>query len=103
MKKSFIAFHKEKGIYLGVFAGYGIFSTDNLVYTTKAIRFDDAEELQELFSSIVPSLAKEIIAVPVNTKSEGHYVDVIDIIKSGHKKHTESLVENILMKNENIH
>ena len=39
----------------------------------------------------------------LETTSTGSYIDVVDIIKSGHTKHISSMIENMPMKNENIH
>jgi hypothetical protein len=101
--ESFIAFHEKRGIYIGVFAGYALFSSNNFVYTRKAIRFESADEVHEFFKTTLANIAEDIKAVPVTTTGDGVYVDVIDIIKSGHTKHTESLLDNIPMENENIH
>lgn len=100
---SYIAFHQEKGIYLGIIAGYIIFSLNNVVYTSTAIRFNTEEEIKVFFDELLPKHASEIIAVPVNTSSTGFYVDVVDILKSGHTVHTESMVEHMFTLNETLH
>jgi len=51
--------------------------------------------LKDFFEKSVPTISQAIQAIPVETDSTDHYVDVVDILKSGHKKHTESLVDNI--------
>jgi hypothetical protein len=92
--KSFIAFHEDKGIYIGVFAGFALFSTNNLAYTYKAIRFESETELKDFFEKSVPAVSQAIQAISIETDSTDYYVDVVDILKSGHTKHTESLLEH---------
>jgi hypothetical protein len=104
MAKAYIAFHENKGIYLGAVAGYAIFSTNNIVFTPAAIKFDSAEELQDFFDKTLPNLSKEISAIEIETNTETeYYINVVDIIKSGHIEHTETMVDNMLMINETIH
>jgi hypothetical protein len=104
MKKSYIAFHEERGIYLGVYENrHALFSGSLFVYSSKAIRFDNEEVLHDFFKMSLPLLADQIKAVPVDTTSTGHYVDVIDIIKSGHTKHVNTMIENMTMISESIH
>lgn len=100
---SYIAFHQEKGIYLGITAGYIIFSLNNVVHASKAIRFNTKEEIKVFFDDILPKYSPDVIAVPVSTSSAGFYVDVVDILKSGHKVHTESMVEHMFTLNETLH
>jgi len=99
--KSYIAVHKEKGIYLGVFAGFYLFSNNETAFSSKAIRFNTEEEISDFFGDT--SIGNMIEAISVDTKETGYYVDVIDIIKSGYTKHTDTMVANIPMENENIH
>jgi hypothetical protein len=96
---SYIAVHEDKGIYLGIFAGFFLFSNNRSVFSSKAIRFDTEEEILEFFSDS----KIDIKAIPVKTKNISNYVDVIDIIKSGYIKHTDSMIANIPMENETIH
>lgn len=104
MKSSYIAFHKKKGIYLGVIAGYALFSTNNIVFSSKAIKFVSKEEIREFFDSILPKLSDEIRAIKIQTESTNeYYIDVADILKSGHTEHTESMIDNIPTINETIH
>jgi hypothetical protein len=100
---SYIAFHEKNGIYLGVFGGVALFSNTELAFSSKAIRFNSEEEIRNFFMKSVPKLADQIQAIPITTKSTDYYVDVVDIIKSGHTKHTDSMIDNMLMPNENIH
>jgi hypothetical protein len=100
---SFIAFHETRGIYLGVYLGYALFSNSPMAFSSKAIRFDTEADIRDFFVKTLPILASEIVALSVETTSDNHYVDVIEIIKSGHTKHTERMVENLPMLNETIH
>lgn len=101
---SFIAYHEKIGIYLGVFSGYALFSANKIAFSSKAIRFDSAEAVREFFSnSISKSIADEIQAIPVQTSSTGNYIDLVDILKSGHKKHTESMLDNFPTLSDTIH
>lgn len=100
---SFIAFHEEKGIYLGAYMGHALFSNSVLALSSKAIRFDKESEIHEFFGKALPSLSKEIVAVPVETTSRGNYVDLVDILKSGHTKHTETLLDNLPAMSDTIH
>lgn len=99
--KSYIAVHKEKGIYLGIFAGFYLFSNSEVAFSTKAIRFNSEEEISEFFGG--SKISSSITAVQVQTKDTGPYIDVVDILKSGHKLHTDSMIANIPMENETIH
>jgi hypothetical protein len=102
--KVYIAFHEERGIYLGILAGFALFSNNNLAFTYKAIRFESAEEVYGFFKKAVPKIADEIQAIPVYTESkDDSYISVIDIIKSGHKAHVNSLFENMPTYNETTH
>ena len=101
--KSYIAFHEDKGIYLGVFAGHALFSASSIAFSSKAIRFKNEQDVYKFFDKSVPAMASEIVALGVETTSTGSYVDVVDIIKSGHTKHISSMIENMPMKNEKIH
>jgi hypothetical protein len=104
MTNTYIAFHREKGIYLGVMSGFALFSANNLALTYKAIRFESEKEVYDFFKKAVPKVANEIEAIPVYTESKDHvYISVIDIIKSGHKKHVDSLLEHMPTYNETIH
>jgi len=98
---SYIAVHKEKGIYLGIFAGFYLFSNSEVAFSSKAIRFNSKEEISDFFGT--SKIADEVKAIKVQTKETGDYVDVIDIIKSGYTKHTDTMVANIPMENETIH
>jgi hypothetical protein len=99
--KSYIAVHEDKGIYLGIFAGLYLFSNSETAFSSKAIRFNTKEEIIDFFSTTKISNGIEII--PVETKETGYYVDVIDIIKSGYTKYTDTMIANIPMENETIH
>ena len=72
--KSYIAFHEDKGIYLGVFAGHALFSASPIAFSSKAIRFKYENDVQKFFSKSLPSISKEIIAIPVETVSIDEYV-----------------------------
>jgi hypothetical protein len=100
---SYIAFHEEKGIYLGVYMGYALFSCSPLAYSSKAIRFEEAKDVRKFFDKSLPAMSSDIVAIPVETTTAGNYIDVVDIIKSGHKKHVESMIDNMPMINETIH
>jgi hypothetical protein len=101
--KSYIAFHETRGIYLGVLAGCALFSA-TMSISSKAIRFDTEEMIQDFFKKTLPGgFSDEIKAIPVETKSTDNYVGVIDIIRSGHKKHTESLLDNLQTLSDTIH
>jgi hypothetical protein len=101
--KSYIAVHKTHGIYLGVLSGVALFSNSEIVFSSKAIRFNSEEEIHNLFAKSATKLADQIQIVPVTTKSTDYYVDVVDIIKSGYTKHTDSMIQNMYMPNETIH
>lgn len=102
--KSYIAFHETRGIYLGVFAGYALFSASPMAFSSKAIRFDSETMVQEFFNKTLPnSISTEISAIPVETKSTGNYVDLVDILKSGHKKHTETMLDNLPTLSDTVH
>jgi hypothetical protein len=102
--KAYIAFHEERGIYLGVFAGYALFSGSPIAFSSKAIRFDTEEDIYEFFSKAASKIiSEEIKAIPVETSSVGNYVDLVDILKSGHKKHTESMLDNLPTLSDTIH
>jgi hypothetical protein len=100
---SYIAVHSKKGIYLGVYAGHALFSGAAIAFSSKAIRFDEEAAIHEFFKKSLPDLAKNIKAIAIETSSTSHYVDVADILRSGYKEHTMSMVDNIPMINENIH
>ena len=99
MESSYIAFHETDGIYLGIdpIRYCPVFSTSDMVYTSKAVRFDSKSDIDRFF------LNEEIKSIPVKTAVTGSYVDVIDIIKSGHTKHTENMIDKIPMTNKNTH
>jgi hypothetical protein len=101
--KSYIAFHEDKGIYLGVFAGHALFSASPIAFSSKAIRFEEEQDVYKFFDKSLPNISNEIVALEVDTTYAGNYVDVVDIIKSGHKKHVSSMVDNMPMKSETIH
>jgi hypothetical protein len=102
--KSYIAFHETKGIYLGVYAGYALFSGSPIAFSSKAIRFDTEEDVHEFFGkSLSNKLAEEITAVEIETNYGGNYVDLADIIKSGHTKHTESMLDNYPTLTDTVH
>jgi hypothetical protein len=102
--KSYIAFHEDRGIYLGVFAGYALFSGSPMAFSSKAIRFDTEEDVHGFFrKSLKSEISAEIKAIPVETKSSGHYVDLADILKSGHTKHTESMLDNLPTLSDTVH
>jgi hypothetical protein len=101
--KSYIAFHEDRGIYLGVYLGHALFSNSSLVFSSKAIRFDSDDEVRSFFNKALPALSSEIVAIEVETSSTNNYVDVVDILKSGHRKHIETMIQNLPMLNETIH
>lgn len=102
--KSYIAFHEDRGIYLGVFAGYALFSGSPMAFSSKAIRFDTEKDVYDFFNKAASkSISEEIKAVPVETTSTGNYVDLVDILKSGHKKHTESMLDNLSALSDTVH
>lgn len=103
MKKSYIAFHEEMGIYLGIHMKAAIFSCSSMAFSSKAIRFNSEEEIHNFFAKHLPSIAGEIAVIPVETTSTDYYVDVVDIIKSGHTKHVDSMIENMPMISESFH
>jgi len=87
---------------MGVYAGYALFSGNSITFGHKAIRFDTKELVHEFFEIAFPKLTKTIKAVPVITEDTGYYVSVIDILKSGHKEYTETMVDNIPMMTYSI-
>jgi hypothetical protein len=101
--KSCIAFHEKQGIYLGVYLGHALFSNSALAFSSKAIRFNTEDEVRSFFDKVLPTISSEIIAVEVETQSTDNYVNVTDILKSGHRKHTETMIQNLPMMNETIH
>lgn len=102
--KSYIAYHETKGIYLGVYAGYALFSGSPIAFSSKAIRFDTKESVHEFFDkALSKTLAEDIQALEVETSHAGNYVDLADILKSGHTKHTESMLDNYPMLSDTVH
>ena len=102
--ETFIAVHKERGIYLGVLADRAIFSENNIPGTYAAVGFKTPADVYEFFDKHLPDLAEEIHIVSVNACIMNElYVGVTDIIKSGYTEHVASMVENIPMTNETIH
>lgn len=104
MASSYIAVCKDKGIYLGIVYGYALFSnTIDIPLTSKALRFNTAEEVYSYFKKALPSLTDNIIAIKIETKEKGSYVDVVDILKSGYYSYTDTMVEALPVLNETIH
>lgn len=102
--KCYIAFHEKKGIYLGVFSGYALFSGSPMAFSSKAIRFDAEEDVHSFFKKSVRSeVSADITAIPIETNSIGNYVDLVDILKSGHTKHTESMLDNYPTISDTVH
>lgn len=101
---SYIAFHEKRGIYLGVFEGYALFSANPIAFSYKAIRFDSEKMVQCFFEKTYSKdLSAAIRAIPVETTSVDNYVDLVDILKSGHKKHTESMLDNLPTLSDTVH
>lgn len=101
---SFIAVHEKKGIYLGAVAGYALFSNvGGVVFSSKAIRFNSADEVMKFFETSLPGLREGVSAVEIQTKETGNYVDVVDILKSGYYNHTDTMVEALPPYSETIH
>lgn len=100
---SYIAVHEKKGIYLGVIAGYAVFSNTDAAFTSKAIRFQSTDEVMSFFETSLPNLYEGVTAVEVRTKETGNYVDVVDILKSGYNNHTDTMVEALPSYSETIH
>ena len=98
---SYIAVHKDKGIYLGLYSGFYLFSNNAMAFSSKAIRFNTEDEIYDFFEDT--TIGKMIEAISVDTKETGYYVDVVDIIKSGYTEHTDVMIANIPMENETIH
>lgn len=100
---SYIAVHEKKGIYLGIVAGYALFSNTDVAFTSKAIRFQSADEVMKFFETYLPNLYEGVSAVEIQTKETGNYVDIVDILKSGYYDHTDSMVEALPITNDTIH
>lgn len=100
---SYIAVHKTKGIYLGIVAGYALFSNTDAPFTSKAIRFQSVDEVMKFFESSLPNLYEGVSAIEIQTKETGNYVDVVDILKSGYYSYTDSMVEALPAYSETIH
>jgi hypothetical protein len=100
---SYIAVHKDNGIYLGVVAGYALFSVTDIPVSSKAIRFASEEEVLTFFEKSLPKLSDGITAIKIETNAKGNYVDVVDILKSGYYNHTDSMVDALPVENETIH
>ena len=100
---SYIAVHEKKGIYLGVVAGYALFSNANTVFTSKAIRFETSDEVMTFFETSLPNLREGVSAVEIQTKETVNYVDVVEILKSGYYNHTDSMVKALPPYSETIH
>jgi hypothetical protein len=102
--RSYIAFHENRGIFLGVTAGHAIFSGSPIFATSKAIRFNTKEAVYEFFNkTLATPIAQDIQALEVETSHAGNYVDLVDIIKAGYTKHTETMLDNYPMLSHTIH
>lgn len=101
--KSYIAFHEDRGIYMGVYLGYHLFSNSPITLSSKAIRFDTETDIHAFFEKSLPKMSAEILTVAIESNSTDNYVNVIDIIKSGHTKHTENMLDNLPMLTYTLH
>ena len=86
-----------------MYMGYAMFSNTPSAATSKAIRFESEREIRDFFGNHIPSIAKEISGVTITTKPTGNYVDLVDILKSGHIKHTESMLDNLPVTSYTVH
>jgi hypothetical protein len=101
--KSYIAFHEDRGIYLGIYLGNHLFSSSPIALSCKAIRFGTETDIHAFFGKALPKMSAEISAIAIETNSTDNYVNVIDIIKSGHTKHTENMIDNLPMLTYTFH
>lgn len=104
MTTCYIAFHERRGIYLGIYEGYAMFSNTDFAFSSKSIRFGSQLEIRDFFYDHFPSIAAEISGIPITTKAlVGYYVNLVDILKSGHTKHTQSMLYNLPVASYTIH
>lgn len=78
-----IAYHKERGIFVGVLEGYAIFSKNDPTENYEVYGFESLEKAKNFFEQSVPGMRDKILYEKVQCNSE--YVSVIDIIKSGNR------------------
>lgn len=96
-----IAIHKEKGIFLGVIAGYAVFSKTDPIGTPKAYSFNSPEEAKKFVETSIPVSSNTMFYPEIETLSE--YVSCVDIIKQGYEKYTYNMMDYLDMPSEAKH
>lgn len=78
-----IVYHKEKGIFVGVFEGYAIFTKNDPTENYEVYGFKSLDSAKNFFEQSVPGMKDQILFEDIPCHSE--YVSVIDLIKAKKK------------------
>lgn len=98
-----IIVHSDRGIFLGTYAGYIIFSKQDTLESTKAYGFETEERARSYVESYLPTLKDDVVFVSVGCSNSSVYVDVVDIIKAGYWQYAEEMFANLPVLNHTIH
>lgn len=109
----YIIIDPEEGVFLGTHGtpipSQGVrivplFSKQNIFEITKAASFPDKKEATGYLNRYLKIGFPSAFVAAVETRdSKDDFVDVIDIVKSGHGKYAEGMIAAIPMGNTSIH
>jgi hypothetical protein len=101
----YLIVEKEKGIFLGMYKQFTLFSKTNIFPITSATSFDTEEEAEEFSKyihglfSMDPNMKFGVITVDAKTK----YVHLYDILKAGYSEYAHGMMHSLYMPSEELH
>lgn len=91
----YVLYDKKRGLFLGVLAGYAIFSEQDVYETTRLPSFETRDIAEKFVDDFLPKMKKRIEYLEITDDSDSDYVHIADIIKSGYKEQSVGMFEKM--------
>jgi hypothetical protein len=99
MKRT-VLIEKDRGVFIGAFSGYAIFSKDP-IGLSRAYAFKSTEIAKDFVSVSLKHFANNTIYVELDLKEE--YASCVDLIKAGYGEYVHHMIDGLYMPSEEIH
>jgi hypothetical protein len=92
---------EDLGFFLGAFEKFGVFAKTDVFGLHKAFSFDSEREANRFIDEYLGRSRGDWAVVSIDTKDK--YVNVVDLLKSGHDKYTHKMMDGLAMTNIQVH
>lgn len=97
----YVIVEENLGFFLGAFQKFGVFAKTDVFGLSKAYSFPTEEEAQEFIDEFLGRSRGDWKVLSV--KTDDKYIDVVDLLKSGHEKYTHRMIDYLPMISTQMH